>query len=80
MRGENRGDRTRDLVLNCEDIFQLSIVALGPTVGACSSINQLRRDANPITTAANAALEHVAHAKFTAHLAHIYCLTLVLEA
>jgi hypothetical protein len=48
MGSEDRDNRPGDLILNCEDIFELSIVALSPTMCARRSIDQLRRDADAV--------------------------------
>jgi len=52
------GDRRRDLVLDGEDVRQLSIVALRPQVTSVSSGNELRRDADARACFPDASLEH----------------------
>ena len=54
--------RLRDLILDSEHISQITIVALCPDVIARLRVNKLRRDPNPVATAAHAAFNHVAHA------------------
>ena len=55
--GHGRGN----LVLHGEDIAQLAIEPLAPHVPAIDGRDQLRRDANALAGAPDAALEHVRH-------------------
>ena len=68
-----------DLILDCEHVLDLTIVTLGPTMRASFGIVQLRGDAYPITHAASATLQHVAHAKFAADLTDIKRPALILK-
>src|SRR5262245_39740920 len=79
MGWEDRDDGAGHLVLDREDILELPIVALGPAMCAGQGIDELHRDTNPITTAANASFQDVTHAEFSAHLPHVDRLALVLE-
>ena len=80
MSGEDRDDRAGNLILDCKDIFELSIVSFGPTVGAGRGIDELRRDADAIAGAADAAFEDVTDAKLATDLPDVRRLAFVLEA
>ena len=56
-------DRQRDLVLQLEDIAHLAVVALGPHLIAVGGVDELHRDAQPVTGPPDAALEHAVDAK-----------------
>ena len=71
MRHQDRNDRPGNLVLNNEDILQLAVVTLSPTVSAGNGIDELSADADAITSATNAAFEDVAHAEFAADLPYV---------
>ena len=60
------------LILHREDIFQLTIVALGPAVCTCASINELACNADPIADSPYAAFENVADAKLAPDLSNIW--------
>src|SRR6516165_2148220 len=77
---ENRRDRARNFVLDCEDILQFSVVALGPAVRPSSTVDQLRADTDSVSATTNATLESVPHAEFTPYLAHIHRFAFVFEA
>src|SRR6516162_396981 len=65
----DRGDDTRgDVVLYCEDVNQISVVTLGPEVGASGYVDKLTADADPLSRPAHAPLEEVANAKIAANL------------
>jgi hypothetical protein len=59
----------RNLVLDSEDVFEVSIVALGPSMSASYGVDELRTDAKPVMVAANATFQHIAHAKFATDVA-----------
>jgi hypothetical protein len=62
FRLERADDGLGDLVLEGEQVLQLTVVALGPEVGARRCVDQLGADANALAGGAYAALQHVAHA------------------
>ncbi len=65
-----------DLVLHRENVIQVAIVGLGPQVAILDGINELRRDAHPITGTPDAAFEHVAHAELLRNRRHVQVLAL----
>ena len=71
MGHQDRNDRPGNLVLNSEDVLQLAVVTLRPTVSAGNSIDELGADADAITGAADAAFEDVAHAELAADLPYV---------
>ena len=52
-------------------VLELSVVALGPAMGATYGIDELCRNADTVAFAANAALQDIPYAKFTPDLANI---------
>jgi|SRR5215831_19883749 len=60
-----------NLILNSENVPQLAVVALGPTVSAGNGIDELSADADAITSATDAAFENVAHAELAADLPYV---------
>src|SRR5262245_17318635 len=79
MSSEDRGNRAGQLILDREDVLELTVVALGPAMGAGYGIDELHGDANPITAAANAALQDVAHSELAPYLTHVHRFAPVLE-
>src|SRR6516165_7926146 len=77
---ENRRDRAGNFVLDCEDILQFSVIALGPAVCPSSTVDQLSANTDSVSATTNAALKSVPHAEFTPHLAHIHRFAFVFEA
>ena len=77
---QDRRNGAHDLVLNDEDIVELPVVALCPAMGSSHSVDELGIDAHTVTTPANAAFQHIAHAQFAPDLPHVDRLALVLEA
>ena len=74
------GDRKRNLVLDGEDIRQVTVVTLRPDVDAGLCIDKLRVDTDPLTAATHTAFQDIAHAKFTSDLLHVDRMALVGEA
>jgi len=72
-------DRVRDLVLDCEDVGEVAIEAVGPDVPAVLAVDQLAGDPDPPAGLADAALEDVPDAEFLADLLHPDRLALVGE-
>src|SRR5437660_2984068 len=79
MGDEDRNDRASHLVLDRKDILKLSVVTLGPAMDARHCVNELHGDANPVTVAANASPQDIAHAKIASDLAYVDRLSLVLQ-
>jgi hypothetical protein len=77
---QGQHDFTRDLVLDVEHVAHQPVIALGPDMVPGRGIDELRRDAEPVGAAANAAFEHVAHAKLARDLPHVDRFALVSEA
>ena len=71
MGHQERNDRPGNLVRNSEDVLQLAVVTLGPTMSAGNGIDELGADADAIAGAADAAFENVAHAKLAADLPYV---------
>ena len=80
MGREDRDDGASDLILDREDVFQLSVVALGPAVRAGGGIDELRRDADTVAGATDAAFEDVANAELAADLSDVRRFAFVLES
>src|SRR5262245_44278080 len=80
MRFDGASDAAGDLVLHGKDVTQLAIVALRPVMDTGDGINELRADAQTLSGAAHASLEHIADAEFTRDLLHVDGTTLVAEA
>src|SRR5262249_21242144 len=80
MGGEDCDDRPSYLILNCEDILELAIVSLGPSMGACGRVDKLPRYAHAITAAADAPLQYIPHTQLAPNLSNIRRFALVLEA
>ena len=68
-----------NFVLKGEQIIKLPVIAFGPKVLAINGIDQLRRDAEPITGPLYTTLQHIAHAETLGRFLHLYRLTLVGE-
>jgi hypothetical protein len=54
-------DRQRDFILYREDIFQVSIVFLGPKVRPCRAVDKLSGNTDAASRLAHAAFQYVAH-------------------
>src|SRR6266576_1565376 len=77
----DRGDYTfGNLVLDCEDVVEIAVVALGPKMIASRSIDKLSRNPKAVAALSDRAFEHVADAKLASHLLHIDCAPFVGEA
>ena len=68
---ERGDDGAGHFVLNLEDVFNSTVVAFGPEMTACRSVDHLGVDPDPIGGTANAAFKHVANAEIAADLADI---------
>ncbi len=67
----------RDVVLDRENIGQITVVAFGPEMSAAQSIDQLGCDANPVAGFANAAFQGEPDTEFTAYVGNIERLALI---
>jgi hypothetical protein len=56
MRGDGHNDRACKLFLHREDIFELPVIPLSPTVSIAIGINKPRTDPNSLTRRAHATL------------------------
>src|SRR5215469_2802868 len=70
-RFDSGGDARSDVVLHREDIGQISVVTLGPEMGAGGNIDKLAADAHPLSGSAHATFEDIADAKVAASLLEI---------
>src|SRR5882724_223914 len=70
----------RYVVLNGEDIGEVSVIPLCPDVRSGRCVNQERRDAYSVRRFPHAADEHITYPQFAAHLLHVDGATLVGEA
>ena len=61
--GDLGDNLAHDLVLDQKDIGHLAIELVGPNVGAGLGVDELRRDAEIVASAPDAALEYIAHPK-----------------
>src|SRR5262249_10785626 len=68
------------LVLQVKYVFQSTIEAARPQMRRCRGIDELPGDAHLGTRLADAALEHIPHTQFAAHLPYVHGATLVSEA
>jgi len=65
----NRGnDGAGQVVLDGEDVFEISVIPLCPNVITALALNQLRDHANAITRFAHAACNDIRDAEFTPHI------------
>src|SRR5215472_10417801 len=71
--GWSNRDRHRlcDLIPHCEDVGEITVIAVRPDVIAGLGFNELCGDADPIASLAHAAFEHVAHTELTLDVLHI---------
>ncbi len=76
MRLYRLNDGKRNLILNCEDILEFSIVTFSPNVFIFDRINELGRNANPIIDSPYAALYDVSHPKAFADFSNFELLSL----
>ena len=60
-----------DLILHCEDVGEIAVVALGSVVISRFGLDQLRCYADAVPGFAETAFEHIAHAELASHLLHI---------
>jgi hypothetical protein len=65
MDHQDRDGRTGNLVLDGEDVLQVLVVTLSPTLRSGNGIDELDADADAIVRVADASLEYVAHAQLT---------------
>src|SRR5262249_28895139 len=73
-------DSERDLVLEGEDIVKRTIVSFGPEMDTGFRLYELTGDTHSVGALANATLQHVTDAEFTADLFHVDRATPVDEA
>ena len=69
-----------NLVLDCEDVVEIAVIALGPQMIASRSVDKLSRNPKAVAALSDRAFEHVADAKLASHLLHINCTPFVGEA
>ena len=60
---QRRHDAAGDLVLDCEDVGQRAVVALGPDLPTRGAVDQPDGETKPLSGAAHAALQHMADPK-----------------
>ena len=68
---DRSGDAAGDFILHGEDVAELPVVPFSPVMGTCKRVDELGADSQPIAAAADAAFQHVAHAKLAGDLAHV---------
>ena len=76
---ERRCDRRGDLVLDGENVFELSVVALGPDVGFSLAVDELHGHSDPVHRLAHASLDDVVDPEFAGDLLRLDRLSLVDE-
>ncbi len=69
-------DGKRNLILNCEDILEFSILTFSPNVFIFYRINELGRNAPPIADAPHAAFYDVSHTQAFADFPNFELLSL----
>src|SRR5450755_2118449 len=72
LRFDRRDHAARYAVLQIKYIFQCSIEAIGPEMGARGGVDQLPGYTDPITCLPDAAFKDVAHAELAAYLRHAH--------
>ena len=70
-RRQNWRNGTHQLILNSEHVFQPTVIALRPAVGAGHRSDKLGTDAHALATAPDAAFQHVSNAEFVPYLPNI---------
>ncbi len=76
---QRRHDLLHDLILQGKDVFEGTVVALGPQMSSGGGVNQLRHNPHLIARFLYTAFQHVAHAQFFPDLLYVHCLALVGE-
>ena len=56
---ESPGDRLGDLILDCEDVRLLAVVALGPEMKTVGHVDELRHDSDVVARRANTPFENM---------------------
>ncbi len=69
----------RDLVLDGENVCDVTVVTLGPEVVVRTGIDELRRDAESVTGLANAPFQYIPNPEIATDLLEGYRLSLVGE-
>ena len=69
--GESCNDGLDDVVLYREHVGHLAVVALRPDVEAIADVGELRRHAQPISGAPDAAFKHSGYVEFAADLVDV---------
>jgi hypothetical protein len=68
MSGKDCCDGPCNLILHLENIVDLTIIALGPTVSAGLGVEELRADTDTIAAPANAAFQDITDVEFAPRL------------
>ncbi len=74
------GDLSRDLALDREDVFQISIVFLCPDMRIGAGVDQLRVYVEPGAGFAHATFQYMRHAKRITDLARVVLVTILHDA
>src|SRR5262249_50902170 len=77
--GEGSYNRSAYLILDAEDIFDVTVVALGPNMSSGCSLDQLGRDSEPLPSFAQATLDEIFRTEFASYTLHVYRAVAVLE-
>ncbi len=64
------GDGLRHLALQSDDILQLALVAAGPEVRVCSTMDELDRDPHPVTGAEHRPLDDALDTQLFGYFRH----------
>src|SRR5579863_8752912 len=64
------GDRSRDRILQRQDVLDVTIIALGPAIGLIRDLNQVNGDSHAVWHAANATFNDVVGVQLSADLAY----------
>ena len=76
---ERIADRVGDLLLDFEDVLEVSIELPRPQVVPVRCLHELRRDTQPFASLAHAAFEHGLHVELAADVGHVGALAAKLE-
>src|SRR5262249_50972443 len=64
-------DTTCHLILQLENVLEIAVEPVDPDMDTIGSVDQLARDANPITGLADAALQNISHAELATDLPNV---------
>src|SRR5581483_4456844 len=69
-------DCSRNLILDCEDVREIAVEAIGPDVASSLPIDQLGVDPHPVSDLANASFEDMSDAELLCYVTDVHRLAL----